>query len=423
MSRNETEQKISAITIVAVLMGAGGLAMGGLSMIIPTPGPAGTNGTLGQDGTDGQDAPGYYCNTYAQVQSAIDTIGTSSGVIIITESITLTATLDVDQGGSYVFQGSSGTIEIDTAGDRACFNITEANACTIKDLTIRATGISSSIGAIEINETNDASVNIQNVKLIGGASGYGIDIYSENVKIQLCYISSFSYGIYLRQNSQSCQILDNTLRSTYSHCIYVEYSDFNILQGNIIADVNDIPTTLSGIYLTYSDNNIIDGNIIKNNTANAPGGFNGIYTSFSYHNVISDNVIKYLFSDSGDLRGIYMVFSTHNTITGNSIDDITSDSGVYGIDLASSTFNTVSGNSIDDLQSNSIEAFGIKVSSNNNTINSNIIYDISAGGSGYGIYINGNYNIIIGNSIDLVSAGAFYETGLSTGNVIEHNLI
>ena len=129
----------------------------------------------------------------------------------------------------------------------------------------------------------------------------------------------------------------------------------------------------NGIYLNYSNNNIITGNISLNNW----GGVNLLYAN---NNTITGNQ-----ANSNSYDGFYLLYANNNTITGNQAN-----SNTIGIGLAFANNNTITGN-----QANSNRNYGISLSSsNNNTIignqaNSNIPY-------GMFLYTS-DYNTIVGN--------------------------
>jgi len=430
------ENKSTIFGIIALIIGATGLGLGVFSVISlqavegeqGLPGEDGQDAVDGIDGIDGTDAPGYYCNSAVEVQQALDSIGKGSGKIIITESITLSSTININGGGSYIIQGYGASTVIDCGGNRNAFNIKNATSCKIQDLRIDSSDIYiSNLGIININETNDNPIYIENLYIIGDTDkdGYGINIESENVWITACYIKYVTTGIFQTTEGKFCHFYNNRIfdsgfgmevRGDYNYIsgnlldtgmIYgiTIYGAFNMMIGNLIRDClygfkvyegnntiedNTILQTSWGIYLYNCSSNIVSGNFILN------GGDIAIYITDSNHNIITSNIID-SFSD-----GVTLLRSNSSLISENHITNGKGD-GVY---INQGDYNIVSSNLISNMTDDSSNTFaGIHL---NNDVDftvitgNNVFNCINVGpGTGYGIRIIGsgcNENTVIGNT-------------------------
>jgi len=412
------ENKSTILGIIALIIGATGLGLGAFSFIslqavegeqgLPgEDGQDGIDGIVGIDGINGTDAPGYYCDSAAEVQQALDSIGTGSGKIILTESITLNSKINISGGGSYVIQGQGGGTIINCSGDWNAFDITNATSCIIKDLKIDSSDVGSSTAIININEINDNPVYIEKIQIIGDSDlyGYGIHIGSGNVWVSDCYISEVNKGIFQTSSIGIAHIYDNII-SEYSNGIeiygdnnHISYNSMEIGGGdgiriggshNMVTN-NLIREIINGIIL-YGGNNTIKDNIVYSIQGN------GIYSLDSDYNVISGNSIFDV-----EFVGIYLDYCTSNVISGNLISDI----GAYGIFLVNCTSNVISGNQISFGNHNGIDI----IESDYNVISGNSIFNLSSTSSfaGIEIFINADFNTITAN-------GIFNCTGYGGGN-------
>ena len=369
------ENKSTILGIIALIIGATGLGLGAFSFISlqAVEGEQGLPGEDGQDGIhgiDGINAPGYYCDSAAEVQQALDSIGTGSGKIILTESITLNSKINISGGGSYVIQGQGGSTIINCSNWNA-FDITNATSCIIKDLKIDSSDIGYSTAIININETNDNPVYIEKIQVIGDSDryGYGTRIGSGNVWIINCFISEVNTGIYQTSNLGIAHIYDNTIRDYLIDGMHIE-GDNNHISGNSIEIGINYGMRIYGSHNMVTDNLIRDSqfgiiifgdsNTIKDNNMYSIQA-NGIYSLDCDYNEISGNSILV-----GGSVGIYLDNCNYSVILGNLISDF----GAYGIFLDNCTSNVISGNQI---------SFG----------NHHGIY----------LYYNSDYNVISGNSI------------------------
>ncbi len=276
----------------------------------------------------------YYCSSQSEIEGALDTIGTGHGTIIITENITLSSTINLDDGGRYIIRGAGPITLNRNASDDDTFSVTNVQSLTIEDLIIDASNITyAGACGIRIWEGNDNPVYIQNVQIGGGGEGIGVKGRSENIWIQNCYINGFRTGIYLDRNAY-CHVLDNSL--------------FDMVVGSGFA---------YGIRLYESDSNTITGNSVKN--IYSDWAAYGISLSNSYYNTISGNSVNTTVSGgSNDGNGIYLYHSDYNTLTGNSVINIDPATGDgYGILLYSCDYNTVVGNMTDNCKTDGVLDF------------------------------------------------------------------
>jgi len=268
------ENKSTIFGIIALIIGATGLGLGAFSVISlqaiegkqGLPGEDGQDGIDGIDGIDGTDGingtdtPFYYCNSAVEVQQALDSIGTGSGTIILTESITLDSKINISGGGSYVIQGQGGGTIINCSGDWNAFDITNATSCIIKDLKIDSSNIGFSLGIININEINDNPVYIEKVQIVGNLTQYiyGINISSGNVWISDCYISEVYQGIYQTSSVGIAHICNNRIFDCEMNGITL-FGDNNYISGNNLEELEDG----HGIGI-FSSFNIVTDNSIRN---------------------------------------------------------------------------------------------------------------------------------------------------------------
>ncbi|TFF90532.1 MAG: hypothetical protein EU548_02545 [Promethearchaeota archaeon] len=357
--------KLSAIAVIAVILAAIGLGVGAYSLISVQ-----TGTVKGDDGDDGEDGPAgittiifrteneYPCSSEAEINNAIDMIGIGNGKILITGSITLTSQIDIDGGGSYIIQGT-GLPTIDCGGDRTAFNITNAKSCIIRDLIIDASDIvQDETETILVNETNDNAVYIERVQIIGDLdiNGEGIDIHSDNVWIDNCYVNQVKFGIKM-SGGNNVHISGNTMSDcesgiTYNWGFPLMGGENVTIEGNIIKDMSAVGIYLfvaqyntianniilgswEGIFLVHSNYTTIIGNMIRGTTVNIGNNFSGIVISDSSHNSICNNAIydhKFIGPNFG--HGI-LIFETgaislENTIIGNTALNNDINFGDYG---------------------------------------------------------------------------------------------
>ena len=427
MSKNN----LMAIALLGMIIGASGLGLGAYTIIQVQSGAfQGENGEDGNDGNDGitttiyVNFTEYPCSSELDINNAFNDIGTGSGIITIIDNITLSDTINIDGGGSYIIQGQGLGTSIDVNwGDRTAFYITNAKSCKIQNLKIDADVINQDDTAIIfVNELNDNPVYINNIQIKGAFSGIGIYIYSDNVWIEDCLLDSIYKGIYQFITAKDAYFSENKITNCDDFGMEIRGS-YNSISDNYFFGGIDWAIQIDGSFNSISNNKIsdcedginIDGNnnTIVNNIINKIDVGHGIFLEDSDGNVISGNSISNLL-----YGGITLSSSHYNTIHGNSIRF----SKTGGISLAASDYNSISGNFISDIYNNvafNISGIEINSLSDYNTItgngcfrcvNSHLSYD------GYGLFIrnsNCNQNIVVGNT-SLENEQNFKDNGTDT---------
>jgi hypothetical protein len=124
--------KFFTIAMIAIILGAIGLGIGVYSVISMQSGTI--KGDDGDDGDDGQDAPGgtniYYCSSQSEIENALDIIGTGHGTIIVTENITLSSQIDINDRGNYIIQGA-GAVTLFCYLNKVGFDITNVQSLIV----------------------------------------------------------------------------------------------------------------------------------------------------------------------------------------------------------------------------------------------------------------------------------------------------
>lgn len=339
----------------------------------------------------------YYPTTAAEIQEAIDSIDTKSGVIHLgAATYTLVATIDVDQAGSYIIEGEGDKTVIDCAGDRTAFNITSATSCVLRDFKIDATDLTTATTEIiNVNEGSDNPVHIDNITIVGdGTNGYGIELNSDKCWIINCIINNVNIAIntinanqfiisgnYCYSNATGIGVSGGSYNIIALNRFYLNTSYGIYISAMSYCEVhnNDCRQCVYGIYITGGTNNIFNSNNCKSNTSA------GIYCTGSQANVINNN-------------------------------NCTANMG-YGIYLSGGSCCVNGNNCYANMANDGNDYAGIWIDANadNNTINGNNCCNNSniGGGSFYGIYIaNANCNnnkvqdnTVIGNDICILDIG------------------
>jgi len=330
----------------------------------------------------------------------------------------------------------SGNILIDNSFciyEYSCFgNIIEYNECSpptvqepisIDDAT---TGVGAHNWTWAVSQSwcsgsgtwNDPYI-IENLKICGFGTGYGIYICNSNVSfiIQDCLIYNSNAGIYLEEVNNSRLINNNC--SNMGEGIYIEYANNNTISGNTANGNNN-----EGIYLVEGDYNYITGNTVNDNDDgiridtscdnNLIGGNiandnerAGIYLAESDYNNITGNTA------SGNNNGIFLEFeNSNNIITGNIFNN-----NDLGIEIYYSDFNSIIGNTANDNNN-----YGITIEeSNNNTLSGNYVINNTI----YGILLHeqSNNNTISGNRVNDNKDTGIYLDDDGDNNVITENTI
>jgi len=220
-------------------------------------------------------------------------------------------------------------------------------------------------GAGQIILVNCNKITIQNQILTN--TSYAIELYnSEECNIKDNILSNNTVDIYLGESNNN-EVVNNSVdardfysvRLYYSNgnnisenkvngiletsAIFVEYSNANIISGNILSNhsiisilrsdensvIGNIMSTGSGfISLRIADNNKVIGNTIKSTESSL-----GIRLDVSDNNIISENTI------ANRVYGLIIEDSNSNTISGNEIKN-----NDQGVSLEDSKYNIISKN-------------------------------------------------------------------------------
>lgn len=353
-------QRSTGVVIIALILGVAGLGLGTYSSFLkePIPGPPGADGDDGVDGTDGidgingtdgEDAPGYFCISESEINDALTAIGTGAGRIIITENITLTATITVDQGGTYTIEGESTGITIDCNGNREAISIDDVDTLVLKDLTIEAADITST--TTSIIHVNDRNVNIDNVRILGDSDYLGRGVYITDIytSVTNCYIYQLRYGIWSTNTGSFANIEGNIIEDCDIHGMYLD-------GPMVICEENQIVDCENGLWVNVNCHSSTFSNNILTDNYNA-----GIYT-FSQNSTYSGNVIYgSLLLSAADIYGMYIgANADYNTITGNNIHGIATSlaSDGYALYLSTAEYNCIVGNTLLGSEINFFNASG-----------------------------------------------------------------
>ena len=411
-----SKSKSNIVGILAIILSVAGLGLGGYVFI--------SDLNVGEI----QGPPGYYCASALELQQTLDSIGNESGVITITNDITLNGEINVNGGGFYVIQGQNPAITIHSEGDWMSFNISNAAYCRIQNLILNVTDvITNSKAIINIEEINNNPVYIENVQItrISGTAGMGINILSDNIRVKNCYMNQIYQAIYQPNSGGNyADISDNVISGCVSYAVSIN-GDYNNIHGNKFeacsdfaiylgssSDFNRITDNLlnntdRGIELSYSCNNTIIRNEIYSISAAFPAIY--IFGGGSNDNIVSENHISGIPQAGISLNGYdnvvsnnhisYAQYGIYAGITGG--DNILSENSIQNCDsgiFVTRPHTLITSNYVKD-----VFYGGITVISNgdNSVISGNIVKNLAANYSGnrYGIYINTQYCTISGNGV------------------------
>ncbi|MHA1112791.1 MAG: hypothetical protein ACTSRE_17015 [Promethearchaeota archaeon] len=381
--------KGTALIIAALVVGAAGLGVGIFSVIqyelVEGPqGPQGlpgldgidgVNGTDGVDGKNGTEIPNtYFCSSQQELEDAFLNISTGNGQIFLTDDISLSSSIEINGGGSYVIQGI-GDVTISYSISDELIVVTDVQSLVLRDFSIDTSSITAlDLQGVNITEQDNDPILIENIRISGGW-GRGIYINSENVWIKNCLLTYMDKGIWLDSGSGYCHIKDNTL----SHFgmsgvnpigIRVVDSGYNVLSGNVIKDLNGYPGDTGNMYGIY-----IEGS--------------------SLNNIVCDNIL-HDFSTLNNLVVIYVLPSAISTIIGNNV--------IYDIYTASTVY-------------------GMYIHANGSSITGNCL-EVSAASIDWGIYISSSNTVVTGNTVDITTlSNGVVDSGVGTNNILSNNIV
>lgn len=327
------ENKSSILTILVMI----GL-VGGLGYLLYQQYSGNLNGTEGKDGEDGSDFTDnyiYYCSSGDDLQDAIESIGPGLGTIYITQDITLDSTIEIKGSGSYIIEGSNYVIEC--SSDHEIFLITKARACSLKNLVLDGSKITTNNrNMMKIDEENDNTVQLENIRFTGNGVARGLLVESNNVEVDDCFFSELEMGVYVNVTHNS-YLRYNQFQHIDSQCIYIRNSELCTIEGN------SFNNTFHGMYVTGCTYISISNNELYYTS------YVGIFLHNSEICTLTGNIIAY--NKTGIMLSIYGMridTSNYNSITGNQISYFhTGGTGfAYGMRLDTSDYNTVVGNTL-----------------------------------------------------------------------------
>ena len=294
----------------------------------------------------------WLVSTPAELQTAIDTIGAGAGIIILKSgTFTLTNTISVDQGGSYIIEGSGNGTIFDCNGNRSTFSIANTTGCVLRNFKIDATSLTNTLEEIiNVNETSDNKVKIDNVTIVGdGSHGVGIELNSKNCELINCHIEGCNSGIHIKDDNHI--IMNNYILSNDTYSIISDNGVDNvIIKGNTIYESNNC------IFLYGNTKFIISENIVLGKVS-----YNNIRLYNCSYCVVSGNICSIA------SYGIYLEDSDYNIINNNNCYLCTG----FGIVLWDNcSYNTICGNGCFNYN----YSYGISIENsncNNNTVGIN----------------------------------------------------
>ena len=203
----------------------------------------------------------YYCGDQADIVAALADIGAGSGVIELkSPTISVTVAIEIDGGGSVVFNGNNCVFDI-SSGDITCFDITSATNVVFNNVGFDggANDNGTAIESVDVLMVRNCTFN--NIKT-------GIVISSDDANILTVLNNRFtevgSYGIFIGSNINHhySRIIGNSFINSAvgtSKFLHGDYFRYGVIRGNYIYKAQ------TGIYFEaecYFSN--IEGNIRKN---------------------------------------------------------------------------------------------------------------------------------------------------------------
>jgi len=406
------------------------------------------NGTIFNNTVSDNDNKGIYlyfgCDNNTITENTIND-NADTGIYLLSScdnNVIKNNTINRNDVGIILYQSDNNNITGNTLKDNSfCIyetssfgNIIEYNDCSPPTVQVpifinaAATGVGANNWTWAVSQSwcagsgtwNDPYI-IENLKISGFGTGYGIYIYKSDVSfiIQDCLIYNSKEGIYL-ENVNNSRLINNNC-SNINWGILLEDSNNNTISGNTANGNN-----YEGIYLTYANNNTLSGNTandnedlgihlqtecmnntLSGNTINNNGD-SGIHIEEDcMSNTISRNI-----ANNNTYNGIYMYDECYyNTISNNFVNS----SGEYGISIHWYSQN----NTIIDNIANYNENIGIELYDfcSNNTVSNNVVsYN---GLSGIGIFDFSDNNILTENILYNNTIGVYIDT--SDNNSIYEN--
>ncbi|MGB0383472.1 MAG: exo-alpha-sialidase, partial [Ardenticatenaceae bacterium] len=227
---------------------------------------------------------------------------------------------------------------------------------------------------------------------------------SDNIGIGL-----HNYGDFNDTAANYARLTHNTISGNGGTGLYNYNGDYVTISYNTIVN-----NANRGVYNDDSDYTVISHNMINSNGHNSSGA--GIWNYFSPNTTIHDNAISGNMASSSDGGGINNAFSSatiyNNTITGNQAG---TGGGLYNYASSVTIYdNTIRGNSASNSGGGIYEAFSSNVTIRDNIISDN---DASSSAEGSGLYWSDSsgllaYNTIINNTLSgSGTTGGLYVNG------------
>ena len=236
-------------------------------------------------------------DNYTTIQGAIN--NASSGDTIFVRIGTYYEHVVINKTITLVGEDSSLTV-IDSYKTDNVIYITNANNVTVKNFTVRNSGMYPYSGILIEQST---SVVIVNNKIMYNYEGINLVFSGSNVVSGNTILNNYD-GIYLYSSSDNV-FSGNTLLGNHFAGISLRYSGSNVFSGNTILNNYD------GIYLYSSSDNVFSGNTVSSSN------YDGIYLYSSSDNVFSGNTVS-----SSNYHGINLaLLSSNNTIYHNNFNN------------------------------------------------------------------------------------------------------
>jgi len=301
--------------------------------------------------------------TVSDLQDAIDDLTNGGTIYLPADTMTVSTTVDIDTGKSYVIKGVGAETVLAPDGNRDVFNITSASSVRIENMAFDLSGYSSeAYYAIKINGVDNPVVVNSCIFYGDSTNGRVIYINSDYTTIEYCHAYSLGniyiyitgcnyvdihhnylancedYTVQLN-NCNYCKVNYNIINDADFGILFFSDVDYSEISGNSIYSAD-----YYAIYLDNSEHNIIEANTIYQAQQS------GIFLSDSHFNAISGNVVyDTTFSGGGTIAAIMLYDnSDYNALCGNlcqSWNNAGAGNG-YGILIqdASSANNIVHGN-------------------------------------------------------------------------------
>ena len=271
------------------------------------------------------------------ITDALATIGAGFGTIRINANITLTGTILINGGGSYLFTGNGVNSVIVVGGDWTAFNI-DAGQVTLQNFMIDTSDVT--LANTIITDVSSNYFTCKNVVFQGDNNddAHCIDLNaSDHCLISECSFDLAYKGITDDAGATYNRIVNNKLTNIEKYPIGIQ-GDYCIIDGNIVVDN-------AGDYgiACFGTHSVVSNNICKGNTEGSGITMAGSYNSCT-GNVCNFNVQN----DAASGRaGIQVIGDNCNVVGNNCCGNTNSGAGTtYGIIIGAAADETMVGNNI-----------------------------------------------------------------------------